>query len=65
MSPQPIRYHTEDTLAGHDIIVVGASAGGVEALQMLVAGLPADLPAAGMEETLDRVSGRFAGETGR
>jgi len=30
----------------HCIIVIGASAGGVEALQRLVAGLPADLPAA-------------------
>jgi two-component system chemotaxis response regulator CheB len=30
----------------HDIIVVGASAGGVDALQQLVRGLPADLPAA-------------------
>jgi two-component system chemotaxis response regulator CheB len=33
-------------LTGHDIIVVGASAGGVEALQVLMRGLPADLPAA-------------------
>jgi AraC-like DNA-binding protein len=30
----------------HDIIVVGASAGGVEALREIAAGLPADLPAA-------------------
>ncbi len=33
-------------VAGHDIIVIGASAGGVEALTALVATLPADLPAA-------------------
>ncbi|HEU4754883.1 MAG TPA: chemotaxis protein CheB, partial [Armatimonadota bacterium] len=31
---------------GHDIIVVGASAGGVEALSALAAQLPRDLPAA-------------------
>ncbi|MBV9850942.1 MAG: chemotaxis protein CheB [Armatimonadetes bacterium] len=31
---------------GHDIIVIGASAGGVEALAALAQGLPADLPAA-------------------
>jgi two-component system chemotaxis response regulator CheB len=33
-------------MAGHDIIVIGASAGGVEALRQLVNDLPADLPAA-------------------
>lgn len=33
-------------MPGHDLIVIGASAGGVEALSELVRGLPADLPAA-------------------
>jgi two-component system chemotaxis response regulator CheB len=32
-------------MAGHDIIVIGASAGGVEALQTLMGALPLDLPA--------------------
>src|SRR5438046_2090733 len=32
-------------MPGHDIIVVGASAGGVEALSKLAETLPADLPA--------------------
>lgn len=31
---------------GHDIVVIGASAGGVEALTRVAAGLPADFPAA-------------------
>ncbi|PWT88103.1 MAG: chemotaxis protein CheB [Blastocatellia bacterium] len=31
---------------GHDIVLIGASAGGVEALQTLIGRLPADLPAA-------------------
>ena len=33
-------------MAGHDIIVIGASAGGVEAVSTVVRALPADLPAA-------------------
>ncbi len=33
-------------MANHDIIVIGASAGGVEALKEIVAGFPNDLPAA-------------------
>lgn len=33
-------------MPGQDIIVIGASAGGVEALSQVVAGLPKDLPAA-------------------
>lgn len=32
-------------MTGHDIIVIGASAGGIEALRELVRSLPADLPA--------------------
>src|SRR5438445_2456066 len=32
-------------MPGHDIIVIGASAGGVEALAQVVRNLPADLPA--------------------
>ena len=33
-------------MAQHDIVVIGASAGGIEALQELVSRLPPDLPAA-------------------
>jgi two-component system, chemotaxis family, protein-glutamate methylesterase/glutaminase len=33
-------------MPGHDIVVVGASAGGVEALSQLVRGLPPEIPAA-------------------
>jgi two-component system, chemotaxis family, protein-glutamate methylesterase/glutaminase len=33
-------------MAAHDVIVIGASAGGVQALTKLVSGLPGDLPAA-------------------
>src|SRR5688572_7646665 len=46
--PNALRHESEagESLATHDIIVIGASAGGVPALQELVAGLPNDLPAA-------------------
>lgn len=37
---------TPPFVRGHDIIVIGASAGGVQALQRVVAGLGGDLPAA-------------------
>ncbi len=40
-----IRF-VERSLARRDIVVIGASSGGVEALIRLVGGLPADLPAA-------------------
>jgi two-component system chemotaxis response regulator CheB len=36
----------EDRVPEHDLIVIGASAGGVEAVSKLVAGLPPNLPAA-------------------
>lgn len=42
----PGRRATPARMPGRDIIVVGTSAGGVEALKQLAAGLPADLPAA-------------------
>src|SRR5438093_617252 len=36
----------EQAMPSHDIIVIGASAGGLEALKTVAGGLPADLPAA-------------------
>jgi chemotaxis response regulator CheB len=39
------RGHRGGAVAGKDIIVVGGSAGAVEALRLLVEGLPADLGA--------------------
>ena len=33
-------------MIGHDIVAIGASAGGFEALKRLIGGLPAGLPAA-------------------
>lgn len=41
-APQPL----PTTPSGHDLIVIGASAGGVQALSSLLAALPAALPAA-------------------
>lgn len=42
--PSPTNLDT--TTTGHDLIVIGASAGGVEALLTIVRDLPVDLPAA-------------------
>jgi two-component system, chemotaxis family, protein-glutamate methylesterase/glutaminase len=46
MAPEKSTEAVQEAAAGHDLIVVGASSGGVEALKVLVGGLPADLPAA-------------------
>lgn len=42
----PKRSSPQGAKAGHDIVVIGASAGGVEAVTVLLKGLPHDLPAA-------------------
>lgn len=42
----PRTYFGSDSVTGRDIIVMGGSAGGVEGMAQIVAGLPADLPAA-------------------
>lgn len=44
-SPKTIRVGNSEAPAGRDIVVIGASAGGVEALSVLMSGLPPDLPA--------------------
>ena len=56
-------------MATHDIITIGASAGGVETLTRLIARLPADLPAAVMivlhlpraPSSLDQILARSSG----
>jgi len=46
VSAEALRHDPESLMATHDTIVVGASAGGVQALTELVNGLAPDLPAA-------------------
>jgi two-component system chemotaxis response regulator CheB len=45
MTVSHLPKHEDGTVVGHDIIVIGASVGGVEALSNLVAQFPEDLPA--------------------
>ena len=53
-------------MANHNTITIGASAGGVEALIKLVAGLPADLPASVfiVQHTAPESRGELAGVLG-
>jgi two-component system chemotaxis response regulator CheB len=44
-SPSPEPKADESTQSGHDLVVVGASAGGIAAITALLGRLPADLPA--------------------
>lgn len=44
--PEQSSEAVQEDAAGHDLIVVGASSGGIDALKVIVGGLPADLPAA-------------------
>jgi two-component system chemotaxis response regulator CheB len=46
VAPEQSSEAVHEDATGHDLIVVGASSGGIEALKVIVGGLPADLPAA-------------------
>src|SRR5262245_10943217 len=45
-TPAHLRSPSRRDMPGHDIIVIGASAGGVPALRAVLGGVPADIPAA-------------------
>jgi two-component system chemotaxis response regulator CheB len=45
-APEPSSEAVQQEAAGDNLIVVGASSGGIEALKVIVGGLPADLPVA-------------------
>jgi two-component system, chemotaxis family, protein-glutamate methylesterase/glutaminase len=43
---ESLKIHRGREMVNHDIVVMGSSAGGIEALTQVLAGLPADVPAA-------------------